>query len=132
MLRIIALALLTIFAEAISNPASAEKFILIDVTGDKTEKISGDCYLLRRNGQLARQRLQSKVPTRFWLPTSAVRCNFEKSDAVLPVTVTIIRNGEVEYRLTSRPPFKWMVFRSSGPWGLAEGNSYPTRPAFHP
>lgn len=108
----------------------ATEFIIIEIDGDPSEKITGDCYLLQKSGKYSRQRIESNVPAKFWMPTTAVRCNFEKSDFVRPLSVKIRRGDTIELRQQSRPPLKWIAIRSSGPWGNAHGSVHPSRPTF--
>ncbi len=110
--------------------AQASEFTVISITGDPNEKIMGDCYLLQKSGQLARQKVESKVPAKFWLPSNAVRCNFQKISVMLPLTFRVERGQTIELEHKSKPPFRWIVLRSSGPWGKAEGANHPSRPVF--
>jgi hypothetical protein len=110
----------------------ANEFVEINISGDTQERVTGDCYLLQKSGRLARQKIESKIPAKFWLPTSAARCNFQKINPVLPLIFQIKRGQTIELEHKSKPPFRWIVIRSSGPWGKAMGSNRPSRPIFRP
>ena len=110
--------------------AHSQDFVELSVTGDTSEKITGDCYLQKPGGQFARQRIEGKLPAHFWLPTSAFRCNIHKSSPRSNVVVTVLREGQVEIRQKSQTPLRWIVVRSSGPWGKAKGGVYAARPLY--
>ena len=113
-----------------STVAYPQDFVELSITGDNSERITGDCYLQKPSGQFARQRIEGALPAHFWLPTAAFRCNIYKSSPRSLVTVAVIRKGEVEVRQKRRAPLRWIVVRSTGPWGKARGGVYAARPVY--
>ncbi len=108
----------------------AQDFVELSVTGNMSENITGDCYLQKSGGQMARQRIEGTIPAHFWLPTSAFRCNIQKSSSRSMIVVTVLRDGQVEIRQKSQGPLRWVVVRSSGPWGKAKAGVYAARPLY--
>ena len=118
------------FACIFSVEARSQDFVELSITGDPSEKITGDCYLQKPGGQFVRQRIEGTIPAHFWLPTSAFRCNVHKSSPRSTLVVTVLREGQVEIRQKSQAPLRWIVVRSSGPWGEAKGGVYAARPLY--
>lgn len=118
------------FVCALGVDAHSQDFVELSITGDTLERITGDCYLQKPSGQFARQRIEGELPARFWLPTSAFRCNIHKSSPRSMIVVTVLREGQVELVQKSQVPLKWIVVRSSGPWGNAKGGVYAARPLY--
>lgn len=108
----------------------AVSMIELSVEGVPNQTFVGDCYLLPENGPMKRQKIKGTVPTKFWFPAKAVRCNIQKSDMTQPMRLEVIREGVTEFSQASRSPFKWIIVQSSGPWGRAAGKAAPARPTY--
>ncbi|GLQ08016.1 hypothetical protein [Sneathiella chinensis] len=120
--------LLACNAWASGSAMAAPDMIELAISGDAGSRFAGDCYLLSRSGPEKRHRIRGTVPTKIWLPAQSVRCNIEKISPADQVIVSLSRAGKEEISQLGRPPFRWVVVTSSGPWGKAAGGTFAARP----
>jgi len=115
----------------LTKSVAAAEMLELAVTGDSNQTFKGDCYLLQKSGNLIRQKIKGVVPAHFWFPARAFKCNIQKNSASARLEAKVIHEGAVMFVQVSRPPLRWVLIRSAGPWGEAAGGVYAARPVYN-
>jgi hypothetical protein len=124
----LSVSLLTAHLAILPVSAHAQELVTLEISGDAGAGFSGDCRVISIGKPEKRYRIQGKVPAKYWIPGSAIRCSLQKANPTRRLMAQISRGNTVELQTVSAAPMRWLSLMSAGPWGAAKGIASAARP----